>query len=195
MGIKGKLIDLLHATRGTRILSMAPTGIIDVVELDVTTSQSVEWPGQVTDNPLEGDESFASSIYRGPTSVTIEGLLTDTPVEFVAGIRPNATAKSRLRKLIELRDREEPVSVAMSMQTFLDMGIETVSASRDPDLGDGIAVQIVLRHLNIVSTALVPSQFDLDAQLAGAGGLTDLGTQAPIDPRNYTGPTAVTFPG
>jgi Dit-like phage tail protein len=195
MGIIGKLRELLTRARGCKILSMQPTGIIDVVELDLVTSVSVEWPGQVIDNPLEREESFSHAIYRGPLGVTVEGLFTDNPLEFLAGALPAATAKSKLRKLIELRDREEPVSAVLSIDHYLDLGIESVGASKDPDMGDGVGVTIVLRRLNIVSTALVPSQFDLDALIAGGGGLADFGTQAPIDPRSYSGPTAVTFPG
>lgn len=191
MGIKGALIELLSRTRGTRFLAALPTGLLDVVELDVTTAQNVVWPGQVTENPLENDEAYAHSIYRGPVMATIDGILTDSPIEFLAGIRPNATAKSKLQQLVDMRDREELVSVAMAMGSLLDMGIEEVSASRDPSLGDGIAVSVTLRRVKIVSSALVPAQFDLDALLAGAGGLVDMGMQAPIDPRSYTGPTSV----
>lgn len=195
MGIKGKLIEMLSRARGCKVMSMLPTGIIDVVEWDLVTSVSVEHGGTIVDHPLEGDESFASSMYRAPTSINVEGIFTDTPIEFLAGVRPNATAKSKMLKILELRDREEPVAVVLSLGTFTSYGIEVLAFGKDPELGDGIAVSMSCRKLNIVSTALVPAQFDLDAQIAGAGGIADLGTQSPVDPRAYQGPTAITFPG
>lgn len=194
MGVKGALLQaLLGRTKGTRIVGMTPTGIVDSLAFDVTLSQTVSYPGEVSDNPLEGDDTFAHAIYRGPWDCTIEALFTDSPVQFLGAAFPQ-NAKSKLRKLLEFRDREEPVSISMTRQTLLDGGIYHVQWSADAEIGDGIRVQVGLRRLKIVSTALVPAQFDLDALVAGGGGITDLGTQAPIDPRQYSGPTAVSFP-
>lgn len=195
MGILGKLKELVAKPRGTKLLAQSPTAVLDLVAFDTTFSMQVTWPGMVTDHPVEMEESFSSSIYRQPLQVAIDALLTDNPVEFVAGLLPAATARSKLVKLEELRDREEPVWIVSSMGCFLDLGIESVDASRDPELGDGIRVSLTLKRLNIISTALVPAQFDFDALVAGAGGTIDLGTQGPIDPRSYTGPTSVAAPG
>lgn len=188
MGISGELLELLDKRRGTTIVAMSPTGELDVVELDVTNSQTIEWPGQVTDNPVEGGESYAHSIYRSPLAAQIEGMLTDNPVEMIAGVQPDATAAAKLAKLIELRDREEPVWVIVSMMPLLGLGIEHVAAAKDVDLGDGIAVSIGFKRLNIVTAATVPSQFDVDAFTVGAGGVAEVGTVATIDPFAYTPP-------
>lgn len=195
MSILGKLKELVTKPRGTKILAQSPTAVLDLVAFDTTFAMNVTWPGQVADHPVEMGESFASSIYRQPLLATIDALLTDNPVEFVAGLQPAATAQSKLRKLEELRDREELVWVVSSMGVFLGLGIETVDASRDPEMGDGIRVAVQLKRLNIISTALVPTQFDFDALVAGAGGTIDMGTQGPVDPRQYTGPTSVAAPG
>jgi hypothetical protein len=192
MSIIGKLQDMIAHAQGCVIVGFPPTGELDILKLDVVTDENANEPGTVNDNPAEGEVSFADSIYRGPTELQISGMFTSTPIQFLAALTaPLDNAKSKLRKLLELRDREEPVVVVTSLRVYTNMGIEGVSHHRSAETGDAVEVSIMMRKINIVTIALVPSQFDLDAQLVGGGGLVDLGTQSTLDPRDYSGPTAV----
>jgi hypothetical protein len=189
MALLGQLKAITEKVKGTKIVPMVPKGPLDLVQLDATFSRDLELGGQLSTNPVQGRQSVADNLARQPPRMSIEGEFTDTPVQFLAGLSniPNR-ALSQLRKLEELRDREEPCYVFTALGARSDMVIVNVTARQDVESGDTIQISIMLERATIVSAAFIPSEIDLDAKLAGAGGTLDMGTQAPIDPNAYTPP-------
>jgi len=73
--------DLLEAFLGDFIPGEAE-GVI--LELDATITQNHVLTSEVTEHPLDDNTSFSDHIILRPRQLSIEGTITDTPVQFLS---------------------------------------------------------------------------------------------------------------
>lgn len=181
MSISPALMLLASKARfeGTIIFSMNPVGELDVFEFDVTTRRSHVDPGTVVSFPVGQGSHGSDTIVRDATTLTVEGLLTNTPINFVGlggGLKPNRVIE-QYQKLLEIYAREDHVFVFTDVRAHYDMVIESVTADEDADTGESLPVILSLKKAAILETATLPAKFDLDVLLLGGGGTIDFGTQ------------------
>lgn len=165
---------------GTIIFSMNPLGELDIFELDITTRRSHVDPGSVVSFPVGQGSKGADMINRDSGMLTVEGLLTNTPINYFGiggGLRPNRVIEL-YQKLIEIYEREDHVFVFTDVRAWYDMVIESVMADEDAESGESLPIVITLKQAPILETATLPAKFDLDVLLLGGGGTIDFGTQA-----------------
>lgn len=186
--LSATLAQILRQQKGTIIYAFNPLGLLDVVAFDVTTRRTIEDPGVVASFPVEDDEDGTDNFQIGPPVLTVEGIFTDTPFEIGAASLLGGRARDLYEKILEIRARKEPIHVFTDNRTLPDMIPAIVSLSESADDGDVLPISITFVKSRILSSALVPSAFDLDALLAAGGGVADLGTQATASPFDYTGP-------
>lgn len=194
MGVaSAALAQILRQQKGTIVYAFTPLGLLDVVAFDVTTRRSIEDPGTVASFPVEDDIDGTDNFHRDPPILNVEGVFTDTPFELGAASLLGGRARDLYEKLLEIRGRGEPCHVFTDNRTLPDMIPATVVLDENADDGDVLNVAVTFVKSRILSSAVVPSLFDLDALLAAGGGVADLGTQATATPFDYTGP--ITPPG
>lgn len=192
MGISANLHKVVRKFQGTVLMPMSPRGQQEFVELDVTIRRRHEDPGQASKFPVEGGQDSADNYHRDPSMLTVDGILTDTPLRFGAGFSAGPRrAVEMWNQLSAWQNSAELLLVSMRSRTYEDMVIESSSVNEDSESGSAIWVSLSLVHISILEGLTLPADFDLDAKLAGAGGTTDMGTQNPIDQIGWEGPVEV----
>lgn len=71
-----------------------------VVEVDATTQERYTLTAGITQNPIESGATLSDHIHIQPQTLTIQGIITDRPLDFVSGVarvavRPFLTATRR----------------------------------------------------------------------------------------------------
>lgn len=185
------LDDVMQPVRGTRIIPMDPAGLLDYVQLDVTTSINFRFGVSVSRSSVEQDLSYGDHSVINPDEISVSGVLTNTPIAFMAGVRPIANeARQNLQKLRGMITRRQPVFVLTSRIVALDMLPTSLDVPVSPEDGDSITINMSFEKLKIVRLAYVTSVIDIDAIIFGGGGTVNLGQQSTINPSDYTGPIA-----
>jgi len=194
MSFVGKLATLINKFRGTMILEMSPTAFV-MTELDVTTRRNTTHPGTVATFPVERGINGADNFHLNPTELIVEGIISDTPVQYFSGLRTGPNRSLGVYDyLIGLQKREAPVIVFTDIRIHSDMVLEVIAVDEDADTGDCVPLVLTFRESPVLTTAFVPAVLDLDAAIAGAGGTVNFGTQSTAAPFDYTGPTKLINP-
>lgn len=126
---------------------------IGVITLDCTMREIHELTNQVTQNPVESGVYIADHIYRQPRRVTIEGEITDSPVEYFGGFtgitERRIEAFEQFEKLFEER---ELVTLVTGLKTYTDMAAVSLTAPRDERTGKRLLFTAEFEHVRKVST-------------------------------------------
>jgi len=117
----------------------------------------------VTDNPVETGVVVSDHAYMQPLRLTIEGVVTDTPLRdqnadpFAPD--PYASPAGRSRKawelLEDLQRLAEPFDVQTGLKLYKSMVILSLRCDQDKDSSSAIFFTAELREVVIVSTATV----------------------------------------
>lgn len=126
---------------------------IGMITLDCAIREIHELTNQVTQNPVESGVYIADHIYRQPRRVTIEGEITDSPVEYFGGFtgitERRVEAFEQFEKLVETR---ELVTLVTGLKTYTDMAIVNFTAPRDERTGKRLLFTVEFEHVRKVST-------------------------------------------
>lgn len=140
--------------KGTSVLGSTELGF---VELDCTLESQLELTAEPTENPVEFGADVADHVRQNPDEVTLTGIITNTPVEFLAGLRePPDRAESALANLRELKESGRPIDVVMRMSTLESMVIKRLSIPDNPGIGEAVQVTIALKHVRTVKSGVAP---------------------------------------
>lgn len=143
---------------------------IGVVQLDASLNETHETEADVTEHQVERGARIADHKRKLPARVTIEGLVTNTPVgraaqtravEFTGGSFQSATsedspfgvpgyAEEAFAKLEDLFDSEELITVVTSLKTYENMAITKLTVPRDRSTGDALRFTVALKEVVIV---------------------------------------------
>lgn len=183
MPLPGALKDLkgVRRQKSVILLPMVPKSPKDLFAFDATLAQSLELPGTVTRYAV-ADGEISDHVHLDNAELSLEAVITDTPIEFLSGLRGSAPGADRAMTLwdhlVDLRNRKELLFVIRSRGTMSNMVIEHLAERCDPETGAAFMVSIRLRKITIASTGTVEAEFDADALALGAAGTADLGEQA-----------------
>jgi hypothetical protein len=128
--------------------------IIDGYPIDAALSEEHSFDNEVTAHPVERGADVTDHVRARPIVVSIEGLVSDTPIGAIAGLRapdvlPSDDAFARLR---DLRDRREPVTIETSLQVFRNMVLQSLSVPRDARNGDALRFRATFQQVRLVVT-------------------------------------------
>lgn len=154
---------------------------IDGYPIDAVVTESHDYENEVTSFPVESGVDISDHVRRKPVKVTMEGLVSDSPIGAVArhttrqtGL-PSDTSKAKLEKI---RDSGDTVTIITSLGVFKNMLMSSLSFPRDGDSGhqnkfkaEFIQLQIVTNNRILVRTATPGGQGNqpLGAKLAKLG--------------------------
>lgn len=139
--------------------------------LDAAVSEQHTSTARVTTAPIESGAVVADHIILEPDRLTIEGLLTDSPLHHQAARDGGGTpdpnggdqssgsrAIDAYEKLLQLLRDREPITVLTGLRSYRDMVLTSVSAPREADSGDALRVSLELVRVELVESRTIAGQ-------------------------------------
>lgn len=162
---------------------------IDTLTLDASLSENHSVEVEVTDHPVEQGVNISDHRRRKPYSVTIEGVVTNTPSKptgishpvtsrghtWIATQVADATASaSAYSTLLALADASRLITVITALRRYDNMTITSLSVPRDAKTGQALRFTATLREIRIVRNDTVA----ISAKTTRAQKTTDLHKKA-----------------
>lgn len=132
-------------------------GRIESVVVDAILSETTSYKNTVTDEPVETGEDISDNIVLMPYTVSIKGIITDTPyseplnllqIAFNSG---ESRSKSSYEALLELRNNKTVFNVVSGFDIYTDMVFTEFTINRDSLSGKAIDFTGEFKHISKVS--------------------------------------------
>lgn len=144
---------------------------IGVIELDCTLSTTHSMKVEATKHPVERGAKITDHLRPEPDVVTLEGLISDTPVSRsqqtravqAAGVSLTTSAAApavfgvpgyaaaALAKLVAIKDGGILVTLATELRTYTDMALTSLDIPRDARTGDALRFSATFEKIIIVT--------------------------------------------
>jgi hypothetical protein len=128
---------------------------IDSLQLDAAISQSHAMTAQVTDHPLESGEAVVDHVRPAPRTLTVEGVISDTPLRWPSAIVPGR-ARGAFEALRDLVRTGKPVDVVTGLETYRNMVLRSLTVPRDSGTGGAVRFTAELVEIRFAEVATVP---------------------------------------
>ena len=149
--------------------------LIGTYRIDASITESHVYESDVTEFPVEQGSAISDNIRLKAIMVTIEGVVTDTPIGVMADLRnavngdssftpttDAATAKARgdaqsapstdaLAAMLAIRDARQPVPIATSLQNFENMVLTNLEVPRDATTGSALRFTATFKQITLVT--------------------------------------------
>lgn len=126
--------------------------------IDVSIREDHVFDAEVTDYPTESGTSFSDNIRPTPIQVTMEGIVSNTPlidIELKRNQGPYLTSEVAVAQayevLLSLWNSREPVTIRTSLGTFERMALTSLSMPRTKDTGDALHFTAVFQQIQVVT--------------------------------------------
>lgn len=135
-----------------------------VLSFDACTNENHIGNAVTTDHPVEAGADMTDHIQRTPEELQMVGIVSDTPVLFLASLRaqPAVTggdsrnrAKDAYTFVKEIKDGGKLVQVSTSLRDYTNMAIVGLSVIRDKETSRVVELAISLREILIATTEQV----------------------------------------
>jgi len=141
-------------------------GSVGLVEFDATLSETHNKSVQLTDHPVEAGADITDHVRRQPEEISINGIVSNTPIVFLASIfaaspikddltRPSDRAGLAYAELKRLMDDGEVVDVITTLREYENMVITSMSVERSAATGNVLNASLSLREIVLVETETV----------------------------------------
>ena len=137
-------------------------GKVGSVELDVTVREEHRYTSRVTTYPIEEGSILSDHIINEPTSLTLEGIVTDTPLNILSTFNRSVDAFNRL---IEIHENREIVTVVTGLKVYPNMAITLLNVPREIRTGQSLTFNIELQQV-ILDTSV---RLEIDEQTIFGG--------------------------
>jgi len=147
--------------------------VLGTFRLDVSLQETHSMDAEVTDNPVEDGTLVSDHIILKPQALNIEGLVTETPIRFLSGIR-DALSDSGVprvqtadQKMQELYKTREPFDVMTGLREYKNMVLTSYVVNRAPARGMSLRFTATMREIkfaNIVVVEIPPNILSLAKQ-------------------------------
>lgn len=155
------------------------TIMIGTYVIDASITESHVYESQVTEFPVEQGSAISDNIRPKPIMVTIEGIVSDTPIGKMIDQRnaehgdsaflpttDAATAKARgdaqsapstdaLAAMLAIRDARQPVPITTSLANFENMVLINLEVPRDVTTGSALRFTATFQQITIVTNQRV----------------------------------------
>jgi hypothetical protein len=109
--------------------------IIAGFPIDVATAIDPALDSEITEYPVEDGADVTDHVRDLPISLTIEGIVSDSPLIERTGDLPSADARAHLEKI---RADKEPITVETPRRTYTSMVLERLSFPEDARTGEAL---------------------------------------------------------
>lgn len=153
------------------------------LDIEVCISEEHSQPVAVTQNPVEEGVDVTDHVQVLPETLTIRGLVSNTPVRFFSGVRSlldlnnfdasgSFEGESRAFQawsfLTDLRNEKKLLEIQTGFQFFESMMLTNLQRTRDKDSGNALTFTATFQEVVVVSSSFV-------ALPKGFGAKTELG--------------------
>lgn len=154
-----------------RELFGARFNLISTLQVDVTLSESHEFPSNVTEKPVEDGSNINDNVILGNEKLTINGILTDE--------RLGTSQFDKWRALLDIRRSREPFTVVTSLGAYTSMIFTNISTTRDVASTGAVFFTADLTQVRIIAseTAQVPLRAIPEQRKAKQAAKQDKGKQ------------------
>lgn len=137
----------------TRTVDKVTFVMINDFLIDVALTETHEFEADVTEYPVESGSSISDNIRSKPIMVTMEGLVSNSPLEEIAKYRiaPAEPVADAYAMLLDVRDKREPVTIRTSLGTFENMALQSLSIPRDGSRGDALRFTAKFQQIQTVT--------------------------------------------
>lgn len=163
------ITDLLFKRQPLQIGTRKPSTSIPLpalVEFDASVTETHTDESEVTEFPVEEGSDISDHVRKKPTVITIEGMISNTPILFLATLQAKSPIDGDLTpvrdrveaansKLQELQDAGVFVDVITSLKTYSNMVIIGKSVYRDAANGNVLRVTLTLKEIKIASALTI----------------------------------------
>ena len=127
---------------------------IDGYEIDVFTDEAHTFDSRITSDPVEDGADITDNIQELPDSITLTGIVSDTPFGQLAERRAPSEINSMiaLNILKQVRSAREPVTIETNLDVYEDMALERLSVPQNAQTGDALQFTATFRKVRIVQT-------------------------------------------
>lgn len=129
---------------------------VGLVVMDAVLSEDHQYSSRVTSYPIESGTQISDHIIKEPEIVTINGVVSDTPINIFAPFNRSINAFERL---VQVYNNREPITVITGIKTYLNMVMTNLSVPRNFQSGQSLNFNITLQKI-FVDTSV---RFLLDA--------------------------------
>jgi hypothetical protein len=125
---------------------------IDGYIIDVAVREDHSFDNEVTEHPVEVGSDIVDHVRAKPIMLTLEGIVSDTPIGGVADLRSETTLPSReaFERLLAIRNARLPVTISTSLRVYTDMVLEALSTPREAKTGDALVFTARFRQVRII---------------------------------------------
>lgn len=137
--------------------------LIDGFEIDAAVNEEHAFESDVTAHPVESGADVTDHVRARPISVTIEGVVSDTPFSDLAHRRGDSGPPSddALARLLLLREEREPVTIRTSLREYENMVLESLSIPRSGTTGAALRFSASFREIRLVTSERTTVHVDL----------------------------------
>jgi hypothetical protein len=126
---------------------------IDGYRIDVAEAEEHAFNAAITEHPLENGAVVSDHVRDTPIAVTIQGIVSDTPIGTLADERNALSLPSQeiYDKLLELRAKKEPITIETSLGTFANMVLQSLNVPRSISTGEAFKFRAAFQQIQLVT--------------------------------------------
>ncbi len=122
---------------------------VGTVTFDTMVTEEHKYSSRVTHYPVESGTIVSDHIINQPDIVLLSGLVTDTPLSFLAPFNRSIAA---FNQLIELHRNRQVITVVTGIKVYYDMAIVTLDVPRTVKTGQTLTFNIELQKINYINS-------------------------------------------
>lgn len=145
-----------------------------VLVLDALIRETPKYSAEMTKSPIEGGSAINDHVVLNPETLTIEGIITNTPAKIGGPLNVKKNAQDAFDYLLALRETREPFDFVGGFKLYRNMVLTDFTPHRDKRTANTLTFTATMQKAIIVD-----SQTVLVANLANPAnaGKVDRGSQ------------------
>jgi hypothetical protein len=139
---------------------------VGFVQFDCMLSETHSDEATVTDHPVEEGANISDHIRKGPASLELNGIVTNTPIVYLASLQAISPIEGDLTpvqdraelayaELRRIMEDGETVDVVTSFRNYENMALTGMSVTRDAATGQVLNCSLSLREITVAVTQTV----------------------------------------
>jgi hypothetical protein len=154
---------------------------VDGYVIDCAITEEHAFESEVSTYPIETGGDVTDNVRNLPIKVTIEGIVSDTPVGAVLDRRladgdlPGFPSDDAYNRLKLIRARREPITITTSLATYDNMVLQNLTIPVDAKTGDVLRFTAVFQQVTLVTNL----RTFVKVAIPAGRGKANLGPKAP----------------
>ena len=126
---------------------------IDGFVIDANINEDHSFVNEVTTHEVEKGADIADHVRARPTVITIDSIVSDTPLGSIVDLRAPGDKPSQFAYdfLRELRDARAPMTIETSLDKFDNMVLTVLTPRQDAETGDSLQFTATFTQIRLVT--------------------------------------------